>query len=127
MPEVRAALANFTQAAVESVARDALDQLTKPMVPEIAAGVPVDEGALKRSIGRRRYTRSHVIFVVLGPRRGYYGPSGSGNNPSRYAHMIEYHPRGTPFLRPVFDRHRPTFEARLAFLITSGLRARGMI
>jgi len=90
----------------------AVQASTKPMIRAARAMVPVDTGALKKSIGavRRRNKMRQTVYDVVGSRSGFETVNARGKKhiPSKIAHLVE---KQTPFLRPAFDEHKDAARA----------------
>lgn len=86
---------------------------TSPMLKKMKSKVPVEDGPLKKSLGRQsRFFRRGQIFSMRIGIRSKQSPDGSW--PSVYGPMIE---NGTlkmaaqPFMRPAFDEnYRATID-----------------
>lgn len=102
-------LARFKSQSVRNrILRPALQAATKPLLDRARANVPVDQGWLRRSLGRRTqtYRQSGVVMVLVGPRTGWqrnkktgqrkltaYGAKLRGKTkqrPTQYAHLVEF-------------------------------------
>lgn len=127
------------------ILRRALDAATKPILAAARQLVPVESGALRKSLGRRvkTYRGSGVVAVIIGPRRGQKREvertpkgrlrvvprkratgAGGYRNPTRYAHLVERGSRRSkaePFLAPAMSRCRSQAEATLRRLIIEGI------
>jgi len=115
-------LERISASAQRSVIRPAANFAWTPVNKDAKSSVPVDTGALKRSIGKKAitYSRSGVVWVGVGARSGAQytrvGPDGNVRKPWKYAHIVEFGSEDTPpegFLRTAFMRQRANAQARL--------------
>lgn len=69
-----------------------------PMLSQAKRNVPVEHDVLKKSLGKitRTYAKNGVVFVVVGPRKGYKQTitreDGTTRNvdPRNYSHLVEF-------------------------------------
>lgn len=73
--------------------RAGVNELTKTVLAEAKANVPVRTGQLRKSLGRKvkTYRQSKVVVGIVGPRKGFRVViNGVAVNPSNYAHLVEF-------------------------------------
>lgn len=122
---------------LDKVVKAAASTSMTPVLKAARARCPERHGTLKRALGKRRkvYKRSGVVFVAVGPRRGFKDTT-TGADPVNYAHLVEGgtaqhevssasgklaigpvvisgtvdHPgaKAQPFMRPAYDSQRHT-------------------
>ncbi len=83
------AIKKLPQRLIRTGAFESLVIALQPTVRAMKEDAPVDEGALRQSIGFRfrRYRGGKTLYGAVGPRRGVFG--NDGDQPSRRAHLIE--------------------------------------
>lgn len=76
----------------KSVTRKAMSKARKVVVKEARNRVPVRHGALKKSIGAKRITRSRTqsLTDIIGARSRPSTVNGKKVNPAMYAHLVEF-------------------------------------
>lgn len=87
--EIADAIAKASQKMQKVAAFEALVVALQPLIVEMRAQAPVDQGDLVTSIGfrLRRYRGGKTLYGVVGPRSGKFG---TGKQPSKTAHLIEF-------------------------------------
>lgn len=115
-------MSKLPQRIQNEVALESLVVCIMPVVETAKGLVEVDTGALKESIGYRlrRYKGGKHLFVVVGARRGRFGPD--NDQPSKRAHLLEFgfthagkkgvEVKAKPFIRPTWMKHRNSFLAQ---------------
>lgn len=92
--DVEKALAKLGKKVASKVVKTAVRKGSKLILKSARALVPVETGALKKSLGIKRkiYRRSGVMVDIVGPRKGFEktGPDGKTRNPVNYAHLVEF-------------------------------------
>ena len=87
----------------------------KAISDEAKQRVPVDSGALKKSIGvtKRRSKDKSIVWFSVSPRKG-------GKNDGWYGHLVEFgtaHSVAHPFVRPAYEKEGDhTIEAVRAYM-----------
>ncbi len=91
--DVEKALLAIGVKVAQKVVKTAVRKGSKIILKKARDLVPVDTGALKKSLGIKRkiYRRSGVMVDIVGPRKGFEktGPDGKTRNPVNYAHLVE--------------------------------------
>lgn len=87
--DIVATIAKASQKMQKVAAFEALVVALQPLIAEMRAQAPVDEGDLVTSIGfrLRRYRGGKTLYGVVGPRSGKFG---TGKQPAKTAHLIEF-------------------------------------
>lgn len=115
-------LARFSGGVQRRIVRRPLSAALTPINKAAKRFAPVRTGALKKSIGKKvKMYRKGAVWGGVGPRVGEQyvvveQVTGAGgetrakrNNPSNYAHLVEFGQEGAParpFLRPALDSKR---------------------
>lgn len=101
---------DLTDKEVRKAVRLASGDIGRHMAEEMRAGVAVDTGAAKRSLGYKTltYHGGKIFVTIIGSRRIEAGRR-EGRYATRYLHLIEFgsvkqSPR--PFMRPVYDKYK---------------------
>lgn len=97
---------------VRKTVRLASGDIGRQMVEEMRAGIAVDTGAAKRSLGYKTltYHGGKMFVTIIGSRRIESGRR-DGHYATRYLHLIEFGaPKRQlppqPFMRPVYDKYK---------------------
>lgn len=87
--EINKLIQQVSQKVQKESAFESLVIACMPVVEAMKRNAPVDEGSLRESIGfrLRRYRGGRSLYLVIGPRRGTFGPN--NDRPSVRAHLIE--------------------------------------
>lgn len=107
LAETLKVLQNVKRAAQGKILRKAAGAMSKILVKEVKARVPVDTGLTRKSIGRRvkTYRKSGTVSAIVGPRTGFKDEE-TGHDPAKTAHLVEFgtvHSQPEPFMRPSLD------------------------
>ena len=70
------------------VLRKAIRAGVKPILSAARANVPVESGALKKSLANKVKVNKSAAYGLVGPATDYVGEN--GQRPSKYAHLVEY-------------------------------------
>ncbi len=86
-------LADLDQKVATKAIKTGVNEITKDVLWDARALVPVRSKQLRKSLGRlvRVYRNSKVVVGIIGPRRGFKVQyRGKWVNPVNYAHLVEY-------------------------------------
>ena len=103
-------LENLEAKAQRKVLRGAVRKAARPVMKEMRAKVPVDEGETKRAIAQSVKVKRSIAHVDIGIRRKAKGRPGSR------VHFIEFgtvHQPAQPFMRPALDTKKNEAVKRL--------------
>jgi HK97 gp10 family phage protein len=93
LQQLRAKLDAIGKNAGTKAIRGGINELTKTVLAEAKANVPVRTGQLRKSLGRKvkTYRESKIVVGIVGPRKGFRVIiNGAAVNPSNYAHLVEF-------------------------------------
>ena len=116
------------------VLRQSLNAAATPVVKTARAEVSVDEGLLKKAIGKKTKVKKGTGFgsTRVGARSNIVGTDEDGNRkePWRYSHLVELghinadgtHTPPRPFLRPAGENTKDAQLAAMKDKLASGIR-----
>lgn len=141
--DVEKALKKLGQKVASKVVKKAVRKGSRLILDRARKLVPVETGALKKSLGIKRkfYRRSSVMVEIVGPRSGHEKTDSKGRtrNPVNYAHLVEVGGilrgagargkgkllgarKANSFLRKAFDENKFKALKRIETQAAAGIR-----
>lgn len=106
---ISAILRTYGERAAQA-ARQALEENAEIVMEEARRRCPVDSGKLRDSIHSEKKGANKIRIIADAENNGYH-----------YARIVEYSPRGKPFLRPALESKREEIKQNMIEKIRAAL------